>query len=163
MSDKKYRDAGTGEYVTKEYADEHPETTVAETSVSPPGRSGVTREDQPRPRKRHELKCWPEFFEPTLRGIKRFELRRDDRGGFQVGDELLLKEWNPEIQTVAAIDDGDRGTAIFPCMPQPYGYTGREVLVRVDYVMPVEIVDKLMDLEIPYPVEHVIMSISRVE
>jgi hypothetical protein len=26
----KYRDAVTGEYVTKEYADEHPDTTVAE-------------------------------------------------------------------------------------------------------------------------------------
>ena len=45
MTDKKYRDAVTGEYVTKEYADEHPETTVAETSASPPGCSDVTRED----------------------------------------------------------------------------------------------------------------------
>jgi len=26
----KYRDAGTGEYVTEEYAEEHPDTTVAE-------------------------------------------------------------------------------------------------------------------------------------
>lgn len=93
---------------------------------------------------RHELKCWPEFFLPTIKGVKRFELRRDDRGGFQVGDELLLKEWNPEPTQ--------------SCVVQ--GYTGREVLVRVDYVMPVAIVDKLMDLEIPYPAEHVIMSIS---
>lgn len=28
----KYRDAGTGEYVTKEYADKHPKTTVKETT-----------------------------------------------------------------------------------------------------------------------------------
>jgi len=27
----KYRDAGTGEYVTKRYADKHPKTTVKET------------------------------------------------------------------------------------------------------------------------------------
>lgn len=102
-----------------------------------------------RARIRHELKCWPEFFEPTLRGIKRFELRRDDRGGFQVGDELLLKEWNPDREAV------HKETVV-------KGYTGRELLVRVDYIMPVEIVDKLMDLEMPYPVEHVIMSISLV-
>jgi len=93
---------------------------------------------------RHELKCWPEFFEPTLQGIKRFELRRDDRG-FQVGDELLLKEYAP-------------GRCVMPGRPD--GYTGREVLVRVDYIMPVNIVTKLMDLEMPYPVEHVIMSVS---
>lgn len=31
MTEKKlYRDAASGEYVTKEYADEHPDTTVAE-------------------------------------------------------------------------------------------------------------------------------------
>lgn len=28
---KKYRDAGTGEYVTKTYADKHKTTTVSET------------------------------------------------------------------------------------------------------------------------------------
>lgn len=27
----KYRDAGSGEYVTKKYADKHPNTTVKET------------------------------------------------------------------------------------------------------------------------------------
>jgi len=45
---------------------------------------------------------------------------------------------------------------------KPFGYTGRELLVRVDYIMSVETVDQLMDLEIPYPAEHVIMSISHV-
>lgn len=111
-----------------------------------------------RARIRHELKCWPEFFQPTLNAHKRFELRRDDRGGFQVGDELLLKEFVPPGRELQAEDKksppftvGEAGL-----------YTGREVLVRVDYIMPVEIVDKLMDLEIPYPAEHVIMSISLV-
>ena len=100
-----------------------------------------------RARVRHELKCWPEFFQPTLKAHKRFELRRDDRPeGFRVGDELLLKEWNPKPTQSCVVK----------------GYTGREVLVRVDYVMPVETVDKLMGLAIPYPAEHVIMSISRV-
>lgn len=42
----------------------------------------------------HRLKCWPEYFMAIASGKKRFELRRDDRG-FQVGDTLLLEEWNP--------------------------------------------------------------------
>ncbi|MCK5769478.1 hypothetical protein [Algiphilus sp.] len=37
--DKKYRDAGTGRYVTKKYADRHPGTTVGETP-SPRGNGG---------------------------------------------------------------------------------------------------------------------------
>ena len=31
MAKKKYRSAKTGEYVTKKYADKHPNTTVGET------------------------------------------------------------------------------------------------------------------------------------
>jgi len=44
---------------------------------------------------RHELKVWPEYFEPVAGGWKRFELRKDDRG-FKVGDAVVLKEWDPE-------------------------------------------------------------------
>lgn len=106
--------------------------------------------DKPRSRVTHALKTWPEFFQPTLNGHKKFELRRDDRGGFQVGDHLLLKEWVPGNYAPGTDQH------------QIPGYTGREVLVRVDYIMPVETVDKLMDLEMPYPAEHVIMSVSRV-
>ncbi|AWN73828.1 hypothetical protein LEAN103870_19715 [Legionella anisa] len=32
---KQYRDAGTGKYVKKEYADKHPKTTVSETNRKP--------------------------------------------------------------------------------------------------------------------------------
>ena len=60
--------------------------------------------DQPRARVTHEMKTWPEFFQPTLNGHKKFELRRDDRGGFQVGDQLLLKEFVPPGRTIQAAD-----------------------------------------------------------
>lgn len=42
----------------------------------------------------HELKTWPEFFEPVFQGKKNFELRFDDRR-FEVGDELHLREYVP--------------------------------------------------------------------
>jgi len=37
---KKYRDAGTGEYVTKAYADKHKKTTVSETDKPKPKGNG---------------------------------------------------------------------------------------------------------------------------
>ncbi|SFV08074.1 ASCH/PUA domain-containing protein [Alicyclobacillus macrosporangiidus] len=43
----------------------------------------------------HELKTWPEYFEPLLRGEKTVELRKDDRG-YAVGDTLILREYDPE-------------------------------------------------------------------
>jgi hypothetical protein len=57
----------------------------------------------------HELKTLPSFYEPILHGLKRFEIRKNDRN-FEVGDFLLLKEW-----------DGDE-------------YTGRELTFRVSYL-----------------------------
>jgi hypothetical protein len=41
----------------------------------------------------HELKTWPQFFDAIAVGVKTFELRNDDRG-FQVGDVLLLNEFD---------------------------------------------------------------------
>lgn len=49
-------------------------------------------------RRIHELKCWPQYYQDVRTGAKRFELRRDDRGGFAVGDLLILREWHPAEQ-----------------------------------------------------------------
>lgn len=43
----------------------------------------------------HELKTWPEFFTAIREGVKTFDIRKDDRN-FAVGDELILREWQPE-------------------------------------------------------------------
>lgn len=43
---------------------------------------------------RHELKTWPQYFAALNAGRKTFELRFDDRS-FDVGDELVLREWCP--------------------------------------------------------------------
>jgi hypothetical protein len=112
-----------------------------------------------RSRIRHELKTWPEFFAATKRGHKKFELRRDDRGGFQVGDELLLKEWDPLVADTHYSHTSNTEEAI------QVAYTGQEVLLRVDYVMPVETVEKLMDLSgtlVDPKYGFVIMSVSPV-
>lgn len=60
----------------------------------------------------HELKVWPKFF-PALRdGSKPFEVRKDDRG-FNVGDELRLREWNPKTEK----------------------YTGNEIFPSITYIL----------------------------
>ena len=67
----------------------------------------------------HELKCWPEFFEQIVNGSKTFELRKDDRQPpFRVGNTLWLREWRR-----------------LTFNPLTGGYTGREVRVRVTYVL----------------------------
>jgi hypothetical protein len=60
--------------------------------------------------RQHELKTWPEFFEPVFTGRKAFELRKNDRD-FREGDELWLREWQPM-----------------------QGYTGRECWRLVTYL-----------------------------
>ena len=67
----------------------------------------------------HELKCWPQYFGPIEDGRKTFELRKNDRG-YQTGDVLLLREWNPDALT------------------ELMGYTGNAMLVEVTYILPVQ-------------------------
>ncbi|WP_454151496.1 DUF3850 domain-containing protein [Microbacterium lacticum] len=46
----------------------------------------------------HELKSWPEFFGPLSAGVRTHELRRNDRD-YQIGDQLLLKEYLPDAES----------------------------------------------------------------
>lgn len=71
----------------------------------------------------HDLKVWPGQFEALQDGRKTFEIRRDDRGGFEAGDVLLLREWQP-----GAANPYPDGTL-------PGDYTGRQVRRLVTYVL----------------------------
>lgn len=61
----------------------------------------------------HELKTWPEYFEEVLMAHKNFEVRKHDRN-YQVGDTLILKEYDPTNGT----------------------YTGRELARGISYILP---------------------------
>jgi hypothetical protein len=60
----------------------------------------------------HDIKCWPEHFEPVSRGVKTVELRLNDRN-YQVGDVLHLREWEP----------------------MEYAYTGRSLHVIITHTV----------------------------
>lgn len=43
----------------------------------------------------HHLKTWPVYFKALRDGSKTFEIRREDDRRFDVGDVLVLEEYNP--------------------------------------------------------------------
>lgn len=47
--------------------------------------------------KSHIIKCWPKYFKPLDTRQKTFEIRKNDRD-YQVGDTLIIKEWDPDTQ-----------------------------------------------------------------
>ncbi len=61
---------------------------------------------------RHEKKVWPEYFQKIVEGKKTFELRLADFD-CNLGDILVLKEWNPQTNK----------------------YTGRVIEKEVTYVL----------------------------
>lgn len=61
----------------------------------------------------HDLKCHPKPFEDLLSGNKTFEFRKNDRN-FNVGDILILQEWDPETED---------------------HYTGRNVRRRIKHIL----------------------------
>lgn len=64
----------------------------------------------------HELKCWPSYFRAVKAGDKTFEVRKDDRDGYDLHDYLLLQEWRPSADS-------------------PGTYTGDSLMCRVTYVL----------------------------
>jgi hypothetical protein len=63
----------------------------------------------------HELKTWPENYQPVLDGMKRAECRKNDRN-FQPGDYVSLNEYDPT-----------------PSKGRPR-YTGRYTLVNITHI-----------------------------
>lgn len=70
----------------------------------------------------HTLKTWPNAFDAISDGRKRFEWRRDDRG-FEVGDVLVLRKWDPAARVYV------QG------MDQSGTWQPKELRVRVTYIL----------------------------
>ncbi len=42
----------------------------------------------------HNLKIWPDYFMAVANGLKKFEIRKNDRA-YQIGDTFTLQEFDP--------------------------------------------------------------------
>ena len=68
---------------------------------------------------RHELKIWPQWYCRVADGSKTFELRDNDRG-FQSGDTVVLKEWDPT--PINATNSAPKGFTDSPALEFKIGY-----------------------------------------
>jgi ASC-1-like (ASCH) protein len=65
----------------------------------------------------HELKIHPEHYTDVLLGLKKVEIRLNDRN-YQEGDLLILNEFDPKTER----------------------YTGGQVKRKVDYVLKLQVI-----------------------
>lgn len=87
---------------------------------------------------RHELKTWPEFYRAVQENKKTFELRYDDRN-YQVGDELILREFEPchscKGKGEVARYGPERPQQCSECWGSGGRYTGLSMIYSVTYVL----------------------------
>jgi hypothetical protein len=50
-----------------------------------------------RPPAMHIVKSWPHLFEATVTGVKTHDMRRTSDRDYQVGDTLVLREYDPTL------------------------------------------------------------------
>lgn len=70
----------------------------------------------------HDLKIWPVYFEEAASGRMPFSIRDNHGRGFQKGDTVVLREWDPNVPEVLQIG---------LCSNR---YTGRVVRMDITYV-----------------------------
>lgn len=84
----------------------------------------------------HVLKTWPNAFDAVVNDKKKFEWRKDDRG-FEVGDNLVLKKWDPQGGLGGGAYVTRHGT-VKPYTSSSHTYEGTgvvQVQVRVTYIL----------------------------
>lgn len=75
----------------------------------------------------HDLKTWPVYWDAIADGRKTFEVRRNDDRGFNAGDEVLLRNYDPE-----------KGAYVSPRYPSgrsSIATDARTIRARVSYVL----------------------------
>lgn len=86
----------------------------------------------------HELKIHPTHYWRAKEGIKTFEIRENDRV-FQMGDEVVLKEWDPTPVEEVKSEYAYPGSLLPAFRIKEKGYTGSEDLrFKIGCVYPID-------------------------
>jgi len=83
---------------------------------------------------KHELKILPQYYCRVADGSKTFEVRKNDRG-FQPGDLVLLREFDPDIEWDK--HNGEHGLAA-GWITVKGRYTGESAEFKIGYVLPID-------------------------
>jgi hypothetical protein len=82
----------------------------------------------------HVKKCHPAPFRAVVGGLKPFEWRREDDCRYEVGDLLILLEWDPDASAVLH-PKYDKTEPGYERRREPNGYTGNLCKRSVTYVL----------------------------
>ena len=78
---------------------------------------------------KHILKTWPEYFQAVWSGEKTFEVRVYDRD-YQVGDVLVLKEFDPKTKEYTGSALCKKVTYL---IGEPFAKEGTVIMALGDY------------------------------
>lgn len=81
----------------------------------------------------HELKIWPQYYCRVADGTKTFEVRVNDRG-FQPGDLVTLREWDPHGET----SNHDETPMSGPTYSQGAFTRSPHLKFKIGYVLPID-------------------------
>lgn len=76
----------------------------------------------------HPLKTIPRYFVPAWAGIKRFEVRMNDRN-FRAGDNIILREFDPKRPCK------ERSPQVHSLSDCSCKFTGRQIRGRINFVL----------------------------
>lgn len=79
---------------------------------------------------KHHLKIYPEYFKAVKWGYKKAEVRLNDRN-FQVGDTLILQEYNPLNNSYTGDETEKEVTHILSGLSSDFGIKPNYVVMSI--------------------------------
>ena len=85
----------------------------------------------------HDLKVWKPYLDHIINGKKTFEYRKNDRG-FHVGDYLILREQDPDIEEYTGYMQVMKVTYIIRDKEAPpkFGVPKGYCIIRIELLKP---------------------------
>lgn len=80
----------------------------------------------------HRLKCWPEYFRLVKLGLKKFEIRKNDRN-YQAGHRILQQAWDPVKKLYTGEECLMKVTHVFDNLPLEFGIQPGFIIMNTEF------------------------------